>query len=157
MDINLIKELADVLNDKALNELDYSIDNCRIILKKNNNVNSNIILAQNADTEVSITPSNTPSTQNADNSKNANAEDNIDDEKITASIIGTFYDKPAPDEESFVTIGTKVKKGDVLCIIESMKLMNEIKAPFDCVITSIYVDNEEVVEFGQELFGVKVM
>ncbi|MBC2575817.1 hypothetical protein HLB29_03865 [Peptostreptococcus canis] len=81
----------------------------------------------------------------------------LDTEKIKASMIGTFYSKPSPDETEFVNVGSTVKKGDVIGIIESMKLMNEIKAPFDCEIIQILVDEEEVVEFGQELFEVKVI
>lgn len=74
---------------------------------------------------------------------------------ITAPIIGTFYNRPAPDKQPFVTVGDRVKKGDVLCIIESMKLMNEIKSEFDGVVLKILVESGDVVEYDQPIFILK--
>lgn len=74
---------------------------------------------------------------------------------VKSPMVGTFYAKPAPNSESFVTIGQKVKKGDVLCIIEAMKLMNEIESEFDGEITEILVKDEETVEYGKPLFIIK--
>ncbi|HMK61544.1 MAG TPA: acetyl-CoA carboxylase biotin carboxyl carrier protein [Dissulfurispiraceae bacterium] len=71
---------------------------------------------------------------------------------ITSPIVGTFYRAPSPDAASFVDIGTKVKKGQVLCVIEAMKLMNEIESEVDGVIASILVDNSHPVEYGEPLF-----
>ena len=70
---------------------------------------------------------------------------------VVAPIVGTFYKSPAPDKEPFVKVGDKVKKGDVLCIIESMKLMNEIKSEFDGVVLKILVESGEAVEYNQPL------
>ena len=70
-------------------------------------------------------------------------------------MVGTFYLKPSPNAEPYVEIGKKVKKGDVLCIIEAMKLMNEIESEFDGVVTEILVENEENVEYGQPLFRIQ--
>jgi acetyl-CoA carboxylase biotin carboxyl carrier protein len=75
---------------------------------------------------------------------------------ITAPIVGTFYRSPSPTAESFVSIGSQVKTGGVVCIIEAMKLMNEIEADMDGVITKIYVENGQPVEYGQPLFGIKM-
>ena len=75
-------------------------------------------------------------------------------EVVHAPIVGTFYRSPAPDEDSFVEIGDKVKKGETLCIIEAMKLMNEIEAEFSGTVTDILVENEEPVEYDQPLFVV---
>ena len=71
---------------------------------------------------------------------------------VKSPMVGTFYAKPSPDCEAFVTVGQKVKKGDVLCIIEAMKLMNEIEAEFDGEIKEILVKDEETVEYGKPLF-----
>lgn len=74
---------------------------------------------------------------------------------IRSPFVGTFYRAPAPGADSFVEIGKRVRKGDTLCIVEAMKLMNEIEAEFDGVIKEILVDNEQTVEFDQPLFIVE--
>jgi acetyl-CoA carboxylase biotin carboxyl carrier protein len=73
---------------------------------------------------------------------------------IVSPIVGVAYLKPAPDQENFVKVGDAVKKGDVVCIIEAMKLMNEITATDDGIVTEILVENEAVVEFNQPLFRI---
>ena len=74
---------------------------------------------------------------------------------IRSPFVGTFYRSPSPGADTFVEIGKRVRKGDTLCIIEAMKLMNEIEAEFDGVIKEILVDNEQPVEFDQPLFVVE--
>ncbi|MFO0566482.1 MAG: acetyl-CoA carboxylase biotin carboxyl carrier protein [Polyangiaceae bacterium] len=74
---------------------------------------------------------------------------------ITSPFVGTFYRAPAPDADPFVELGASVKKGQTLCIVEAMKLMNEIEAEFPGTITEILVENGQSVEFGQKLFKFK--
>lgn len=74
---------------------------------------------------------------------------------VKSPMVGTFYAKPSPNHEAFVTVGQKVKKGDVLCIIEAMKLMNEIESEWDGEIKEILVKDEETVEYGKPLFIIK--
>jgi acetyl-CoA carboxylase biotin carboxyl carrier protein len=74
---------------------------------------------------------------------------------INSPMVGVFYAAPDPGAEPFVTLGKRVKKGDVLCIVEAMKLMNEITAQEDGVINKISCTNGQTVEFGQELFRIK--
>ncbi len=69
-------------------------------------------------------------------------------------MVGVFYSSPSPEAEPFVKVGSKVKKGDVLCIIEAMKLLNEINADTDGEIVDICVNNGDVVEYGQPLFKI---
>lgn len=80
-----------------------------------------------------------------------------EDEKlfITSPIVGTFYSAPAPDAPAFVKVGDQVKNGQTVCILEAMKLMNEIQSEFDCEIEAVLVSNEQKVEYGQPLFRVK--
>ena len=90
--------------------------------------------------------------------KNEVVENNIDSENkkyITSPMVGTFYSKPSPDAKPFVEVGSKVKKGDKLCIIEAMKLMNEIEAEEDGEIVEILVKDEEMVDYGKKLFVIK--
>ena len=74
---------------------------------------------------------------------------------IESPIVGTFYNAPSPDMDAFVKVGDQVKKGQVVCIIEAMKLMNEIEAEIDGEIVEIMVSNEGPVEYGQSLFRLK--
>ncbi len=74
---------------------------------------------------------------------------------ITSPIVGTFYSAPAPDAPAFVKVGDQVKNGQTVCILEAMKLMNEIQSDYDCEIEAVLVSNEQKVEYGQPLFRVK--
>jgi acetyl-CoA carboxylase biotin carboxyl carrier protein len=75
---------------------------------------------------------------------------------LTSPIVGTFYSAPSPDSPPFVDVGSRVRKGQVLCIIEAMKLMNEIESDVDGVIAEIYPQNAQAVEFGEPLFGIRI-
>lgn len=74
---------------------------------------------------------------------------------ITSPIVGTFYSSPSPEKPAFVKVGDSVNTGDVVCIIESMKLMNEINSEFSGKVAEIYVNNGESVEFGQKLMRIE--
>lgn len=74
---------------------------------------------------------------------------------VTAPLVGTFYDAPAPEKPPFVQVGDKVKKGDTLCLIEAMKMMSEIPAPCDCVIEAVLKTSGELVSFGEPLLRYK--
>lgn len=81
--------------------------------------------------------------------------ENAQDGNIVKSpMVGTFYIKPAPTAEPYVEVGKRVKKGDVLCIIEAMKLMNEIESEYDGEIAEIYIKDGEAVEYGKPLFRI---
>jgi acetyl-CoA carboxylase biotin carboxyl carrier protein len=74
---------------------------------------------------------------------------------VTSPFVGTFYRSSNPEAEPFVQVGASVSKGQTLCIVEAMKLMNEIEAEFPCTILEVLVENGASVEFGQKLFQVK--
>jgi acetyl-CoA carboxylase biotin carboxyl carrier protein len=74
---------------------------------------------------------------------------------LNSPIVGTFYRAPSPDTDPFVEVGSRVKKGQVLCIIEAMKLMNEIESDIDGTIAEIYPQNAQAVEFGEPLFAIR--
>jgi acetyl-CoA carboxylase biotin carboxyl carrier protein len=74
---------------------------------------------------------------------------------VTSPFVGTFYRASGPDSEPFVEVGTVLKKGQTLCIVEAMKLMNEIEAEFACTVVELLVENGSSVEFGQRLFKVR--
>ena len=72
--------------------------------------------------------------------------------QVKSPLVGTFYSSPSPDEPPFVLVGQQVKEGDTLCIIEAMKIMNEIESEFDGTITKVLAENGQAVEYGQPLF-----
>lgn len=82
-------------------------------------------------------------------------EEKEDEEYITSPIVGTYYAAPSPEAKPFVSVGDVVKAGQTVCILEAMKLMNEIESDYECEIEAILVSNEQKVEYGQPLFRVK--
>lgn len=82
-------------------------------------------------------------------------EKKVEGNLVTSPMVGTFYAKPSPDSQPFVEVGKKVKKGDILCIIEAMKLMNEIESEYEGEIQEIFVKDGDVVEYGKPLFVIK--
>lgn len=88
----------------------------------------------------------------------ANQDAAVEDQnhkKLVSPMVGTFYAQPSPDKPPFVKVGDKVKKGQTICIIEAMKLMNEIESEHDGEVVKILTKNEDMVEFGQPLFLIK--
>ena len=83
------------------------------------------------------------------------SNDDTDLEVIASPIVGTFYEAMSPDDEPFVSVGQKVSKGEVVCIVEAMKLMNEISVEFDCEIVSVLGENGKMVQYGEPLFKVR--
>ena len=92
------------------------------------------------------------STQGVDTVESIDSED---ESYITSPIVGTFYSAPSPDAKAFVKVGDRVKAGQTVCILEAMKLMNEIESDFDGEIAEIYVENGQPVEYGQKLFRIR--
>ena len=81
-------------------------------------------------------------------------EEAEDETYITSPIVGTFYSAPSPEAKAFVKVGDRVKAGQTVCILEAMKLMNEIESDFDGKVAEIYVENGQAVEYGQPLFRI---
>lgn len=91
-----------------------------------------------------------------DNEEKEDIVSDIGSDKVVASpLVGTFYAAPSPESEPFVSVGAQVKKGQVLGIIEAMKLMNEIECEYDGVIEAVLVEDGSVVEYGQPLFRIR--
>ena len=144
MDIRKIKKLIEMLQESDLKEIEVSQgdESVRILRDRFVQTNGNTIIQQS---EVSGAKSEIQ--QKIETSK---AEGNV----ITSPIVGTFYRKPSPDKDPFIRVGDTVEKGDVLCIIEAMKMMNEIKSDFSGKIVSINLEDGEPVEFGQSIITI---
>ena len=146
MDIRKIKTLIEMLEASNLNEIEVSQGEESVRISKSS---GEIKLLQD-----SIIGINNES-QSINKIDNNQLENEIKGNQVTSPIVGTFYRKPSPDKEPFVKVGDIVNKGDVLCIIEAMKMMNEIKSEFDGKISSIEVDDGQPVEFGQTIIVIE--
>ena len=146
MDLEKIEGLVKIIENSSLTEFTIKEGDLKITMSKLDN--PPVVAAG-----VPVGPAPVP----APAPEAAPAEAEAEDEKlfITSPIVGTFYSAPAPDAPAFVKVGDQVKNGQTVCILEAMKLMNEIQSEFDCEIEAVLVSNEQKVEYGQPLFRVK--
>ena len=141
MDLKEIKELVDFMNENNLLELEIEKEGMRVRLKKSSPFDAN--------PQVTIMPQNNMQPVASEKEEGSKATSTIE---IKAPMVGTFYRTPAPDAKPYVDAGQTIEEGQVLCIIEAMKLMNEIKSEAKVKIVEILVENGDPVEFGQPIF-----
>jgi acetyl-CoA carboxylase biotin carboxyl carrier protein len=149
-ELDLIKSLIDLMNENHLQEIEIDDGEKKIRLKKSN---GNILQELNASGVVA--PANPILTRGstqamAPPSPEKESENNVS--RILSPMVGTFYRSPSPEAEPYVEVGDEVHKDMVICVIEAMKVMNEIKAECEGVIKEILVANGEAVEYGEPLF-----
>ena len=150
MEYDKIKQLIDDMGNSKLTEIDINFpDGTKISMKKSQEINQKVLTSQIEPQTETINIVNQNSIQKESQEKEENG--NI----VKSPMVGTFYIKPSPTSEPYVEIGKNVKKGDVLCIIEAMKLMNEIESEFNGEIIEVYVKDGEVVDYGKPLFKIK--
>ncbi len=142
IDIETLKEYIKVLEDCSLAEIEISDEEDSIRLAKPSADSPVVAFSANGASGVQPQPAAAPA-QNA-----------VSGETIKSPMVGVFYSAPAPDRPPFVSVGDTVNKGDVICIIEAMKIMNEITADRSGKITEVLVENGDVVEFDQPLFKI---
>ncbi len=161
MKLEDVEKLLKLIEDSDITEFELENEgsNIRIIRQKKKSSFSEDSYAGNLESSladqygvltsgISTSSEVSPATQEAKKSS-------IGVHEVDCPIVGTFYTKPSPDSETFVKVGDKVSKGDTLCIVEAMKLMNEIAAPVSGTIEEILVEDGSVVEFGEILFTIK--
>ena len=153
MDIRVIKAVLGLFEKSVLNKMEISEGEFTIRLEKGGVSIPEIRLPNFAP------PMSLPAAQAAAGAGAAPAADKdvIDfnnAKEVKSPMVGVFYTSPSPDAEAFVKRGSKVKKGDILCVIEAMKVMNEITSPFDGEVADICSGNGELVEFSQVLFKI---
>ena len=136
MDLEQIEKLVEIIEKSTLTEITVEEGNLKINLKRENN-------------------SEIQNVQKNIERKTEIVEEPDEESFITSPIVGTFYSAASPETPAFVRVGGTVKKGQPVCIVEAMKLMNEINCDFDCEIEAVLVSNEQKVEYGQPLFRVK--
>ena len=149
MNVKEIKELINLMNENGLLELEIEKDGMRIRLKKTSSgiesMGAPIIVERHSSIEAAAAQQAAASTTPAEKAQAKTVE-------IRAPMVGTFYRSPSPEAPPYAEIGQTIEVGQVICIIEAMKLMNEIKSEIKGKILEILVDNAEPVEFGQPLF-----
>ncbi len=150
MEYEKIKQLMEDMGNSKLTAIDIDFpDGTKISMKKEEK--QVVKVTENMPVENLSTKEEVKVETNNDKKEEKIQEGNV----VTSPMVGTFYSKPSPNSEPYVEVGKKVKKGDVLCIIEAMKLMNEIESEFDGEIIEILVKDEEPVEYGKPLFIIK--
>lgn len=156
MDINLIKKLIKIVEDSEVTEFSVQEGDLKIKISKNNSSPQSIQFQQiptiqssvekNISKEINFEVNNKPIQETLTSKKL---------HEIKSPIVGTFYRAPSPDADPYVQVGDSVSKGTILCIVEAMKLMNEIESDIDGKIVKILVENATPVEYNQPLFLVE--
>jgi len=152
MTIDEIKELLQIFNESDVGELEVQRGEDRLRIKRAGVKQEYIVAAAPQPQTIASAPSAPTITATAAAPARAPEADGV---LVKSPIVGTYYDSPSPDAPSFVRVGDSVEPGQVLCIIESMKLMNEIEAETGGTIAAKLVENGRPVEYGEALFSIR--
>ncbi|MCJ7854731.1 acetyl-CoA carboxylase biotin carboxyl carrier protein [Lachnospiraceae bacterium NSJ-143] len=157
MNFNEVKELISMVDSSGFKNFELTLDNCNVKMNKTGAsfaAPSNEVSPAAVQTaQVSQAAPAAVQAQTDNEVKPAPAVDKAGN-IVKAPLVGTFYESAGPGKPVYAPVGAKVKKGDVLCIIEAMKIMNEVVSEFDGEVKEVLVDNEQLVEYGQPLFVV---
>ena len=149
MDLRKLKKLIDLVQESGIAELEITEGEEKVKIVKGGAVVNMMPVpaaAVAAPAEARAAPSAAPA---------AEADAGQEGHVVKAPMVGTFYRSPSPDAKAFVEVGQMVKEGDTICIIEAMKLMNEINSDVDGEVVKVYVDNAQPVQYGERLFALK--
>ena len=152
LNIDEIRELSDLVNEYGFTDFEFENENIRIRLSKMATPQVVQAFQPAASAPVAGSAQANPSAV-AEQQPVEEAEEDL--YKITSPIVGTFYRSPGPDKDAYVREGSQVTPESVVCIVEAMKLMNEIQAETTGEVVKVYVENGQPVEFGQPLFGIR--
>ena len=154
MNYEEIKKLIDDMGDSKIDELSIEFpDGVKIKMKKDK-APVMAPVPQETLQYISVPEKKEAKTELAENNTVENKEE--ENYKVVKSpMVGTFYSKSSPDAKPYVEVGSKVKKGDILCIVEAMKLMNEIESEYDGEIVEVCVNDGDMVDYGKPLFKIK--
>jgi acetyl-CoA carboxylase biotin carboxyl carrier protein len=163
MTLEEIKHLIEFIREQDLTEFELEQDGVKIRIKSGGSspaaplVSSVPLVTAVAPVPVSLPASpSSPTVTSSAVRTDAAADDGPVLAIVKSPIVGTFYRSPEPGAKSFVEVGDSVKKGQVLCIIEAMKLMNEIDSEYDGEIVNVYVENGQAVQYGERLFAIRL-
>ena len=148
-----LRELAALVDEHGFTDFEFENENIRVRLSKM--TSAPVVQAAPVYAPVQQTSQTAPAGSAETSAAVPQAETDENLHKITSPIVGTFYRSPGPDKDPYVKEGTQVNPESVVCIVEAMKLMNEIQAETTGEVVKIYVENGQPVEYGQPLFGVR--
>ena len=156
MDIRKVKKLIEMLEESQLNEIEIKEgeESVKLVKAITVPVQEQIVTSNIAATAPQPVAMNEVTSVESDTKESTDAE-TISGKTIDSPMVGTFYAAPNPGAKDFVSVGDKISEGDVLCIIEAMKMMNEVKADSSGIIKQVLIENAEPVEFGQPLFVIE--
>ncbi len=147
-----LRELADLIEERGFTDFEFENEKIRVRMSK-------VVTQQIVQPAVAASAETPPLVKPEVSSSETMSEQEVDSDdglhKITSPIVGTFYSSPSPDKDAFVKVGDTVSSESIVCIVEAMKLMNEIQAETSGEVVKIYVENAQPVEYGQPLFGIK--
>lgn len=161
MDLKEIQNLIKFVAKSGASEVKLEMDDVKITIKTGSDEGKETTIVQQIPVGGNVAPQQvvptpavavTPEPQVAPAKTTDSGEDNSKYITVKSPIIGTFYRKPSPDKPTFVEVGDTIKEGDVLCIIEAMKLFNEIESEVSGTIVKVLIDDSSPVEFDQPLF-----
>jgi acetyl-CoA carboxylase biotin carboxyl carrier protein len=160
MEFDEINRILDMVREHELSEFELEREGFKIKIKKGSPVNVSgqyavPMVQQMAPASAQAAAASSPAPLEAVPSPAPVQSDEVDFAIVKSPIVGTFFRAAEPGAAPFVDVGTTVKKGEVLCIIEAMKLMNEIDSEYDGDIVKIYVENGQPVQYGERLFAIK--
>ena len=156
MDIKEIRELIQAVCESGIAELELERTGVKVRIRKDNPLSQSVQVETNSsDESLPVQLIDQSTAQSLEKTSSISNSDESDLHIIRSPIVGTFYQSSKPNAKPFVQIGDQVEAGSVLCIIEAMKLMNEIESEFNAEIVEILVENGTPVEFGQVLMRVK--
>jgi acetyl-CoA carboxylase biotin carboxyl carrier protein len=160
MEFDEINRILDMVREHELSEFELEREGFKIKIKKGTLVNTSgpyaVPMVQQAAPAAPSAPMGTPPAPlEAVPSPPPPKSDEVDFAIVKSPIVGTFFRAAEPNAPPFVDVGAVVKKGEVLCIIEAMKLMNEIDSEYDGEIVKVYVENGQPVQYGERLFAIK--
>jgi acetyl-CoA carboxylase biotin carboxyl carrier protein len=161
MDLEQLRQILDLVKQHDLSEFEIEHEGLRLKIRKG--AAGTVVPVPSAGPGASLpaapaapdTPPALPVV--ASSGPEPVAADEVELAIVKSPIVGTFYRSPEPEAASFVEIGSMVKKGEVLCIIEAMKLMNEIDSEFDGEVVNVYVENGQPVQYGERLFAIRTL
>ncbi|MBO4706472.1 MAG: acetyl-CoA carboxylase biotin carboxyl carrier protein [Spirochaetaceae bacterium] len=154
---SFVFDLIEKFNASSIVSLDYANGDSHIVLKKKDACASVAVGSAVSGAGSSMAATTAVASSGASASEVVAANDGDASETVDSPIVGTFYRSPSPDSPAYAEKGTTIKKGEPLCIIEAMKMMNTLTAEFDMEIVEVLVENGSLAEYGQPLFKVKRM
>ncbi len=155
MDLKLVKQLLDLISESDANEISIKEGDFKLKVKKQSESPAAHHVQYQAPAQAQLVPNTNPVAVETAKSTQADSASKPDGDVVKSPIVGTFYEAASPDSDPFVKAGDHIEKGQPLCIIEAMKIMNEIEAEFSGIVQKILVNNASPVEFDQPLFIIK--